>query len=162
MAGVISRFTIAGTDYDYEADQITVSWQEDRDDYRRLDDQIDVDVRRKLPVIQWQAVMVAANSNADSLSAAGLYSKIEREVEAGNTASFVPDINASAPNSATPSLDIVTRPDGHPKSYAIEQGQDRLTRSFSVQSAKWLDPSDTTAGGDRELIDDLHSLSDPL
>jgi len=162
MAGVTSRFTIAGSDYDYEADTISVSWQEDRANYRLLDETVDVDVRNKLPIIEWEAVMVAANNNASGLSGAGLYELIEREVEAGNTVTFVPDISASAPNSGTPSVNVVTQGGGHPKSYQIETSAERLRRTFSVQGARWLDPSDTTTGGDKDTIDDLHALSDSL
>jgi hypothetical protein len=159
MANVTSRFTIAGTDYDYEADQVEVRFVEDRDTYRRLDNVVETDVRRKLPVIRWRSVMVAANANAGGLSGAGLYEKIEREIAAGNSATFVPDISASAPNSATPSVGIVTRAGSHPNSYQIEQSAERLTRLFQVQGDRWLDPS---VAADQDLIDDLHSLSDAI
>jgi len=156
---VTSRFTIAGTNYDYAADQITISWSEDRDTYRRVDGVVETDIRRKLPVIQWQSVLEAENANASGLSGAGLYEKIERAVSAGNSAIFVPDISASAPSSATPSLGIVTREDSHPSSYRIEQSSERLTRSFQVQGDQWLDPSVTA---DQDLIDDLNSLSSAI
>jgi len=156
---VTSRFTIAGTDYDFQADQITMQWSEDRDTYRRLDDVVETDVRRKLPIIQWQSVLVAENANAQGLSGADLYEKIEREIAAGNSATFVPDISASAPNSATPSVGIVTRGGSHPNSYQLEQSTERLTRSFEVQGDRWFDPSVTA---DADLIDDLNSLSDAL
>lgn len=156
---ITSRFTINGTDYDYRADQLTVRWREDRTDYQRVDYQIDTDIRAKLPLIQWEAVLVAQNANATGVSAADLYAKIEREVAAGNSASFVPDISASAPNSATPSLGIVTRSGGHPPAYETEQSEILLTRTFTVQGARWLQPSVTA---DKDLIDDLNSLSDPL
>jgi len=156
---VTSRFTIAGTDYDYAADQITIRWSEDRDTYRRVDGVVETDIRQKLPIIEWESVMVAENTNASGLSGAELFEKIQREVSAGNDVSFVPDISASAPNSTTPSLGVVTRGDSHPASYELEQSTERLTRSFSVQGDRWLDPSVTA---DANLIDDLNSLSSAI
>jgi len=159
MALQVSRFTIAGTDYDYQADEIALRWEEDRDNFRRVDLKVETDIRSKLPVISFTAVLVAENANAEGVSAAELYELIEQEVAAGNTATFVPDTSLSAPNSATPSLDVVTRGGGHPPSYRIEQGTDRLQRSLKLQGARWLDPSVTA---DKNLIDDLTSLQDPL
>jgi len=156
---VTSRFIVSGTDYDFQADQITIQWAEDRDTYRRLDNAVETDVRRKLPIVQWQSVLAPENANASGLSGADLYERIERAVAAGNPATFVPDITASAPNSTTPTVDIVTRGGSHPNSYQIEQSTERLTRLFQVQSDRWLDPS---VAADQDLIDDLHSLSNSI
>lgn len=159
MSDVTSRFTIAGTDYDYQADEIAIRWEEDRDNFRRVDLVVESDIRSKLPVISFRSVLVAENANAEGVSAAELYDLIEQEVAAGNTATFVPDVSLSAPNSATPSIEVVTRGGGHPASYRVEQGADRLRRALKLQGARWLDPNVTA---DKDLIDDLTSLQDPL
>jgi len=158
MADVTSRFTIAGTDYDYEADRVVVEWEEDADRYRRLDNVVEKDVRALLPVISFEAVLVARNANASGVSAADLYELIRTENTAGNTCTFTPDTSASAPNSATPSVDILTR-SPPPTPYRLDQKAERLRRSLTLQGARWLDPSVTA---DKELIDDLNSLSEPI
>jgi hypothetical protein len=156
---ITSRFTIGSADYDYRADQVEVRFVEDRDDFRRVDGVVVTDVRRKLPVIRWRSVMVAANANAGGLSAAELFEEIEQEVAAGTTVEFVPDPTASAPNSTTPSVEIVTRSRRPPASYRLEESTERLTRAFEVQGARWLDPSDAA---DKDIIDDLNSLTPTL
>lgn len=156
-----SRFTIAGTDYDYQTDVVRVDWEEDSDTFARVDLKIERDVRAYKAVITFETVLVAENSNATGTGAADLYDLIRENNAAGNTVSFVPDISASAPNSATPSVPIVTR-GGPPQAYQTEKGADRLRRSLTIQSARWLDPSDTTTGGDKETIDDLNALDTVL
>lgn len=161
MSDVTSRFTINATDYDYQADIVRVRWEEDSDSYSRLDNVVERDVRSYLPTIEFQTVLVAQNSNANGTSAAELYDLIRKENAAGNTVTFVPNTSKSAPNSATPSVDVVTR-GGPPEAYETEKGSERLRRSLVLQGANWLDPSDTSVGGDKETIDDLNSLSSPL
>ena len=148
--------------YVYQTDVIRIEWREDRSDYRILDDSVETDVRAKLPLISIETVLVSKNTNADGTSATDLYELIQAEVRAGNSVDFVPDPTAPAPNSTTPSVGVVTAPDGQPEAYHVEQGADRLRRSLRLRGDTWLDPSDTSLGGDRELIDDLNSLSDPL
>ena len=153
---------IGGTVYEYQTDVIRVEWQEDRSDYRILDNSVETDVRAKLPIISIETVLVAQDTDAEGVSAADLYELIQAEVRVGNTVRFIVDPTKSAPNSPTPTVTVVTAPDGQPEAYHVEQGADRLRRSLRLRGDTWLDPSDTSLGGDRELIDDLNSLSDPL
>jgi len=157
MSDVTSRFTINGTDYDYEADVVSVEWNEDSTSYRRLDGVIERDVRRYQATISFETVLVAANGNASGTPAAELYDLIRNANENNNTVTFVPDTSANAPNSATPSVDVVTRPPA-PQAYQLEQGADRLRRSLTLQS-NWLDP---TVTADKDIIDDLNSLDTTL
>ena len=145
--------------YVYQTDVIRVQWQEDRSDYRILDNSVSTDVRAKLPIISIETVLVSENTNADGISATDLYELIQAEVRAGNSVDFIPDPTASAPNSSTPSVGVVTAPDGQPEAYRVERGADRLRRSLKLRGDTWLDPSVTA---DKDLIDDLNSLSDPL
>lgn len=162
MSDVTSRFTINGTDYDYTADVIVVEWTYDADRFKRVDGVIESDVRRQVPRIQFESVLVAQNANATGTSAAELYDLIRKENAAGNTCAFIPDIAATGGTGPGPvQVDIVTR-GSPPVAYQTEQGAERLRRSLTIQGNKWLDPSDTSPGGDKEVIDDLNSLSDPL
>lgn len=157
MSDVTSRFTINGTDYDYQADVVQVQWQEDSSSYRRLDGVMERDVRRIQATINFESVLVAQNGNATGVSAAELYDLIRDANANNNTVTLLPDTSASAPNSATPSVDVVTRPPP-PDAYELEKGADRLRRSLTVQS-DWLDPKLTA---DKEIIDDLNSLDTTL
>lgn len=159
-----SRFTIAGTDYDYQTDVIRIEWENDGDDYRRLDEVVDVDRREKLAIITFESVFVSQNANSSNIGAADLYQLLETEVaENGNSAKFIPDISISSGfNTNPPEVSIVPRMGGMPVVYETEKGADRLMRSMQVQSATWLDPTDTAAGGDKETIDDLNDLQSAL
>lgn len=157
MPDVTSRFTIDGTDYDYEADVVTVQWQEDSASYRRLDGVMERDIREYKAIISFETVLVSENANASGTSAVELYDLIRDANVNNNTVTFVPDTSASAPNSPTPSVDVVTQPPP-PQAYELEQGADRLRRSLTLQS-DWLDP---TVTADKDLIDDLNSLDTTL
>lgn len=158
-----SRFTIAGTDYDYETDVLRIEWERGADDYLRLDEVIDIDRREQRCIITFETVMVAANTNAESYGAADLYQLMETEAVNGNTITFVPDISISSGfNTNPPQINIVPRKGGRPKVREKEKGAERLQRSMTVQSDTRLDPTDTTAGGDKETIDDLNDLDSVL
>ena len=148
--------------YRYEIDVIDISWNQDRSDYRLLDLNVETDVRAVQPIVTFEAVMVADGANATGTSAADLYELIREQEAQGNVSTFVPDPNATGPSGSTVEIDVVTAPDGYPNAYRVEQSGDRLRRTIRLQGAKWLDPSDTGAGSDKEQIDDINSLSDPL
>lgn len=158
-----SRFVINGTSYDYQTDIIRIDFDTDEDDYRRLDEVVDTDRREKLAVVTFESVLVAQNANAEGVGASDLYQKIQTEVAAGNAVTFIPDTSISSGyNTNPPEIGVKTKKGGAPRVYETEKGADRLMRSMQLQSDRWLDPTDTTAGGDKETIDDLNDLQSSL
>ena len=147
-----TRFTIDGTAYDYLTDQVRLSWRYDRTDVVLLNDQAKTDVRRQQARIEVTGVWEAANSNATGTSAAELYDLIR----AATTTTLRPDTTKSA------TVDVLTADRGAPDAYQTQKGTPRRGRTLRLQGASRLDPTDTTAGGDKETIDALNALTDPL
>lgn len=159
-----SRFTIAGTDYDYQTDRVQIKWDRGASDYRRLDEVVDIDRRKQRAIIVFESVLVSQNANSTNVGAAELYQLMETEVvQNDNTVTFIPDTSISSGfNTNPPQINVVPVQGGRPIVYKKKKGSKRLMRSMRVQSDTWLDPTDTTAGGDKETIDDLNDLQGTL
>ena len=152
---MITRFTWGGSDRDYRVSTVRIEWEEDRADYRRLDENMEVDVRAKLPVITLQGVFEAQNSNATNFGPTELWEEIEKQVRNSNTVTLTPDTTHAGPNTDPVAVDIVTRSGGAPVALESQKGTYQLAGGLQVQGDQYLDPSVTA---DKDLIDDLNSF----
>lgn len=156
----VTRLTFPATTYDYITDKIEVRWEEDRDTYSRLDKTIENDVRRQRAIIEITGVWVPDSPDAQGTNAAELYEKIKNAERGGSTVTLFPDKDASAPNSSTPTVDVITHSQGSPPmAYSTEKGVNQLRRTMTLQSDSWFDPQVTA---DDEIIEDLNSLTDTI
>jgi hypothetical protein len=156
----VSRFIVGSTVYEYKTDSITIEWEEDRQNYRRLDNFVVTEIRSKKAIVRFEGVFDAENTNAQGVGAAELFELIEDATRAGSSVDFVPDISlTSGFNTNPPRVVVVTSSGGIPTSYKKEKGADRLRRTMVLESNKWLDPTVTS---DRDTIDDIHDLQGTL